>query len=204
MSIQLDFVQLFSEIHGIDLPEFEFEEVPNVFSRKQNGDYGSPYYKNDDTGREYFMPVTVTYAGGAEALPDGATTSGVNVIWDLPHPVVSTSMSKTIVKTPMTEREGVVIQRSSINAYEINIKGLLIGKAHQYPEELEKMLRDVFVTGASMKMRSVKTDIWLNEIGYGVVVENMTIPPHGGVQHVVGYDIRFTSDSIFDLEEIGI
>ncbi|PQJ09494.1 hypothetical protein CJD36_019840 [Flavipsychrobacter stenotrophus] len=202
MSIQLSIAQLFSDVHGVDAG-FEFAPVADVFSRKQYGDYGSPYYKKDQFGRDYYLPATVTFAGGGIVLPDGAVTSGLNVIWDLPFAVVAIDNTKTIIKTGMTEREGAVNQVVNINSYNINIKGLLIGKGNEYPEDLEKMLRDVFVSGSAMALRNVKTDIYLNGMGYNVIVESINIPAHPGVQHVVGYDLRLTSNSIFDLEEIG-
>lgn len=64
MSVELSFSELFSQKFGYESTAFQFDETPNTFSRVQHGNLGSPYYKIDQLGREYFLPVTVTYAGG--------------------------------------------------------------------------------------------------------------------------------------------
>ena len=102
----------------------------------------------------------------------------------------------------MTERAGSVIEVVHIEGYEINVKGLIINKTNEYPEALVTQLKDLFTTGNSINMRCAATDIWLQEMGFNVVVKSLSIPENRGVQNVVPYELSFINDSILDLEEI--
>ena len=207
MSINLSISDLFASFFGYESDAFEFDQVTgdiNDLNRKEFGDYGTGYYRDDDFGREYFLPVTMTFPD-KDNIVRSLLTGDVNLMksWDLPWPVVSMNMSKTIVRTPMTERAGSVIELAQMDAYEINVKGLLIAKTDEFPEDMMKQLKDLFVVGTSVQLRCAYTDIWLNDAGYNVVLVSCQLPEVRGVKNVFGYELRFVSDGIVDLVEIG-
>ena len=207
MSINLSISQLFASLHGYESDAFEFDPVIgniNDLNRKDFGDYGSEYYKEDGFGREYFLPVTMTFPD-KDNIARSLLIGDVNLLkkWDIPWPVISMNMHKTIIRTPMTERIGDVIQLAQQGAYEITIKGLLIAKTNEFPEDMMKQLKDLFVIGAAVQLRSAYTDIWLNDIGYNVVLADCTLPEVRGIKNVFGYELHFISDAIMDLIEIG-
>ena len=206
--ISFSIADLFAQIHGYNVDAFQFDQVTGYsgvtdLNRKEFGDYGTPYYKTGNTGSEYFMPVTVKYPDKSKIVT-GLITGSMAILseYDLPYPIVSISSQKTIVETPMTERKGSVKELVNINGYEISVKGLLINKKNEYPEDLVKALKSVFEVDTQMIMRCAATDIFLTDIGYNVVLRSMSLPEVKGIKNVIGYDLRFVSDLIFDLEEI--
>jgi len=209
MSITLSIADAYSALFGYNSAAFEFDEVTGVsgigdFNRKEFGDYGSPYWDEDQFGREYFLPVSVSFPD-KDKIARSLVIGDVQLLkeWNLPHPVVSLSAKKTIISTPMTERIGSVIELSQIAAYDITVRGVIINKTQEFPEALMKQLKDLYVIGLPITLRCAYTDIWLNEVGYQVVLESVAFPEVRGVQNVFGYELRFVSDAIIDLKEIG-
>ena len=207
MSISLSISELYSAIFGYESAAFEFDQVTGFadvtdLNRKEFGDYGSPYYSEDQFGREYYLPVTVSFPDKDKAKVGilGAVNSLKS--WELPHPVVSIKPQKKIIKTPLTERQGSVIELSQIDLYEVTVRGVMINTTNEYPEAMMKQLKDLFVIGTPLKLRCAASDIWLNDVGYKVVLSGISIPEVRGVKNVFGYEIRFISDGIVDLVEI--
>ena len=102
--VQFNIAALFEKTFGYKTQAFspEFKPIVNsgsksMKSRTEFGVYGSQYYADDALGREYYMPVKLTYpdeAGSANGLitntdgTQGATTDapvGVLKDWYLPH-----------------------------------------------------------------------------------------------------------------------
>src|SRR5258708_5945178 len=133
---------LFEQVFGYKSEAFEpdFKPIPNKDSvspavplRKEYGLHGSPLYATDANGREYYLPVTITYAKSIGTAPGGAGGLGsnlpggadaeVNQSIKLPYTVVSISSRKRIVKTELTERAGTVKELINRSDYDIVIKG---------------------------------------------------------------------------------
>ncbi len=209
MSISLSIASLYSAIFGYESEAFQFAQVTGVsgvgdFNRKEFGDYGSLYWDEDQFGREYFLPVKLTFPD-KDKIARSLVIGDVQLLkeWNLPHPVVSLSGKKTIVETPLTERRGTVKELIQIADYDITVRGVLINETQEFPEALMKQMKDVFVIGAPLTLRCAYTDIWLNDVAYQVVIESVAFPEVRGVQNVFGYELRFVSNGIIDLKEIG-
>lgn len=196
MSIDLskEFQQLFG--YKSDAFDPKFEKVTgnsiNDFDRKEFGDQGAEYYAYDDTGREYFLPVTIQVPSDTGALQT----------YQLPYPVVSIRGSSHYVDTPLTDRQGAVSEFININNYEVTIRGMMVARTNEFPEGLNKQLQQLHTTGLPMSFICAATDMYLQPLGGMVTLRAFDVPALPGVKHVRGYTLQFMSDSIFELTDI--
>lgn len=181
MSMNTDIKELFRRAFGYEAPDnsYVIEQAP---ARKETGNLGGHYYAVDMYGREFFMPVTL-----AEIL--------------LPFAVISINCKKTIVATPMPERQGSVHEQISVDDYVINIKGLLVSEDNAYPEDSIIELQKLFLRNEAVTMRSVLSDIFLNgKFEHRVIIKSLSFPAVSGTENVKPYEMELESDMIFDLE----
>lgn len=179
----------FKEAFGYDAPK-EFK-IPAAEERKESAELGSPFYHDDDFGREHFLPVKI------------------NGIW-LPFAVISISTKKTIVSTAMPERGGSVHEIISVDDYVINIKGILINDDNVFPEKDITELQKLFEVNNSVELRNALTDIFLKggtrdgdklyDHFHQVVIKSINYPAVSGVEHAKPFEINCESDMIFTLE----
>lgn len=170
--------KLFSQAFGTEPPpSFQIEQA---VARRESSTLGQPYYDADEMGREHFMPVRING-------------------WLIPFAVVAITPRKTVVSTPMVERQGSVHEIISIDDYSINIKGILIGMTDDYPEEEVIKVHELFLINRSLELRSAKTDIFLKGEDK-VVIKEIPLPVVPGVQHAQPFEIVCVSDTIFTLE----
>lgn len=193
-TINISLPKLFAEVFGYESNAFkpEFQQQPYVRTTakpypNELGQRGSKYVgKNPLTGLEYYMPVKL---GGLE----------------LHHPVVRMQCRKTIISTPLVERQGTVKELINIDDWDINIKGIILLKEDRYPEDEIIALRDLWNRNEALPIECPITDIFLDIPGQGfadVVIKNITFPEVRGVMNARAYEISLESDSIFSLEEI--
>ncbi len=190
---------------------------PKVPTRKEKGAFGSAYYASDANGREYFMPVTISYnkttgtgtasaisgSIGGEQVTGAATEDTFSELIKvaLPNPVISIRNSKNIIETALTERGGKVIELTNINNYDITIRGFCIGN-NEWPEAQVQQLKEIFTAGDNVRIDCVLTDIFLNELGRMAVVASFDVPEVRGVKYVRPYELKLISDTPFSLYEI--
>ncbi len=159
--------------------------------RVNNGAHGSPYYSNDENGREYFLPITLR--------------SSLGTI-DLPYPVISIISKKTIIETPLTERRGTVKEFINIQDYEILVKGLIINESNEFPESDVRMLRDIYELIEPVSIINPVTDIFLlrpERKGCDlVIIKDLKFPSSGGVKNVRPYELTLMSDEPFNLKVV--
>ncbi len=188
--------------------------------RKENGNVaGSPFYATDPvTGREYYMPVAISFPdnGGAATadIPNkvgGTTTTGPAPIrplkkWYLPHPTVSIGSKKTIVETPLTERRGTVKELINIQDYEIIVRGKIINKTNELPETTMQQMAGIYEVNIPVYLSSPLTDIFLVRPDRGgsdqVILKEVRVPEVVGVKSVRPYELVFVSDEPFNLIKI--
>jgi hypothetical protein len=90
--------------------------------------HGQPFNKIGAYGQDIWFPITIRVTNDLFIDID-ACTVGVN-------------LSKTIVRTAVSERKGTVKECFGIDDYKFNVKGFLIGKNRYFPEfEIEKLKR---------------------------------------------------------------
>ena len=224
--ITFSLAALFEQTFGYKTPAFDpkFNNVVGDSAlspgRKENGAQGSPYYSNDALGREYYMPVTITYTdssqnngliGGDGSFTPGTTNpggggTGIQTKWDLPYPVVSITSKKTIVETPLTGRRGTVKELINIQDYEITVRGFIIGSTNEFPESDVTTLRTIYEQNAALSIQCPLTDIFLlrpDRSGSDqVVIRDLSFPAINGVKNVRAYQLRMVSDEPFSLVTI--
>jgi len=142
----------------------------------------------DKFGRDYYMPVKL----------DG---------YDLEHPVISIVGKKNIIETSLTERQGTVKELINIADWEITIRGLIIDKYGDFPEdEIQKMV-DLFHKNKAVEIECALTDSflmrWERKGNNLVVIEEINFPEVKGIMNVRPYELKLVSDAPFNLEEIG-
>lgn len=190
-------------------PEFNTVTGYNALSpgRKENGTQGSPYYAIDALGREYFMPVTITYpdASGSNGLLGNDSVDATNK-WNLPYPVISVSSRKTIIETPLTERRGTVKELINLQDYEIVIKGFIVSNTNEFPETEVTRLRNIYEQNVALSIQCPLTDIFLlrpDRSGSDqVVITELTFPAITGIKNIRPYQLRMVSDEPFSLVSI--
>lgn len=131
-------------------------------------------------GSLYFMPVMI---GDIE----------------MPNAVISITGKKTIIETPMVGRAGSVKELISIDDYEINLTGVLVGKNREYPEDLVASMRDLWKRNQSVKLISALTDLVM-ENNDKVVIKTIDFPAVGAIEDAQVVKLTATSDIPFELE----
>jgi hypothetical protein len=189
-TINLSIPQLFEAAFGYKSSAFEpkFATLPQG---KMYGKQGSLYISTDNRGVEYYLPCELNYYNGSQRE---------DIM--LPHPVVSISQGKNIVKTPLTEVNGTVKEMISLKDVDITIRGLLISADRDAPEADMYLLQEIYKSSKETLLRNVLTDIALVDYGYRVVIEDLSFPEVKGVKNVRPYEMKLVSDSIFNLIEI--
>ena len=119
----------------------------------------------------------------------------------LPYSVIRISGKKTIVKTPMAERQGTVKELYSTDDYSISIKGFLIDEEHRlWPGSQIRALKNLFELQNAVTLDNALTNLIL-EKDQKVVIESLEFPEvEGGRKHVRPFNMTLESDSIFTLE----
>lgn len=119
----------------------------------------------------------------------------------LPYTVIRISGKKTIVKTPMAERQGTVKELYSTDDYAISIKGFLIDDTNRlWPDQELNALKYLWEIQQAVYLDNALTNIFLNK-DQRVVIESFDLPEvEGGRKHVRPFSLQLESDSIFTLE----
>lgn len=187
--VSFSIAQLFEQQFGYKSEAFNFDKVPG---KKEKADGGSPLYSLDSFGREYFMPVWL-----------GET---LDSLIEIPYPVIRIECRKTIVETPLTERNGTVKELIYTQDYRITIKGLAVNSTPDWPEQSIKMLNNLFKINNPIYVQSALTDIFLIPMDRNgdvqAVISSISFPENKGAKNVCPYEIELVSDNIFSLNEI--
>ncbi|MFL5747218.1 MAG: DUF6046 domain-containing protein [Niastella sp.] len=194
-TISFDLEKLYQQVFGGKPyqipPEIKKDptEEPNVIRRTPSKSY---VLLEKYLNREIWLPTRL-----AELNIDNYDRSE----FYLPYCVVKISGKKTIVKTPLAERQGTVKELYSIDDYSINLKGFFIdNKNRLFPEKDLDVLRQVFEMKHAFSIDNALINIMLGK-EVKVVMESFDLPEvEGGRKHVRPYNIQLESDSVFTLE----
>jgi hypothetical protein len=214
MALDFTIPELFELLFGYRSTAFdpEFDKMPG---RKVEGAHRAPYYAIDANGQEYYLPVIVNV--GTDRIPGTQTSyaeylgrknqdGSYNGEWYLPYPVVSVRSNKTIIDTPLTERQGVVSELININGFSFTIKGLMIGQNGEFPEEDYATIHRLYKIGKPIRITNVITDVHLVDADRAgsleVTIRDLDCPGIPGVGHVRGYSMTMTSNEPFNLIDI--
>jgi hypothetical protein len=187
---------LFENTFGTKSEAFQPEFSRNAAKQLMGKVASSPFWAKNVLGREYYLPATIRYTDEDSIVQK----------YDLPHPVIAiTNGAKKIVRTELTERRGMVTELVNVGGYTISVKGIIIGKNKQYPEDDLIMLRKLFETRATLTISNVLTDIFLVQPNQGmdnVIMMDPSFPPVPGAKNMCGYEFTLLSDVPFNLEDI--
>jgi len=211
---------MFEKVWGIKFdnfdPDLQNPSAPQLL--KKAGKFGSPFYRKDGTGREYYLPVKITYpdetgsasgsvadAGGGISITSAAPV-GRLVEWWLPYPVVSVTPGKVYKDTPLTHNPPVT-EFIGTGFTVIEIKGLLINQKNEFPEDDYAKLMELWQVKKPVYIRNPVTDIALLQSPYGpgsdeVTIRNLRFPDARGVKHVRPYELTLYSNNPFNLVQI--
>ena len=123
----------------------------------------------------------------------------------LPYSVIKVAAKKTIIKTPLAERQGSVKEQYSVEDLDISIKGFVTGLDASgvypiFPEEEIKLLKDLFMLNESIKLDNALTNIFIGT-DHRVIIESIEFPEvEGGRKNFRPFSMKLESDTIFTLE----
>ncbi|WP_199118714.1 DUF6046 domain-containing protein [Pedobacter sp. ASV28] len=124
-----------------------------------------------------------------------------NEIITLPNePLVSISLQKTIVETATVgeQRKGTVKEYICTEDFNIDIKGVCIGKNEDYPTEEVTRLKDLFMVNEALE---VKENFFLGLFGIEkIVLKSLKLDEMIGQESVQKYTITAISDMPFFAE----
>ena len=116
----------------------------------------------------------------------------------LPNTHLSMTSKKTIIKTPLVNRDGTVKEQITMEDWDIRIRGVLVSKDDNYPEEEKQMLVNWYKNKKAMNIQNVKTSICL-EGREKVIIEALSFPEIRGFENTQPYEMQLCSDVEFSL-----
>lgn len=206
--MQINLGDIFFKTWGYKTNAFDidFAEVQgNLLNKRQElGKMnGSPYYGNM-LGVEYYLPVEVQVGNNyAEAL--GVTNAdGSNAgRWMLPFPIITGDIqkSKHIIDTELTEQDGQVSELINNKSFRVNVKGFLINRGNEFPEDDYTILNRLFDLNIPVRINNPVTDVlFMNYRGHKTVTfRNLRFMGKAGVKHVLPYELEMVGDVPFNL-----
>lgn len=145
-----------------------------------------PFNKIGAYGQNIWFPVTLKNSGG--------------LIIDIDACTVAINLSKTIIKTAVSERQGTVKECFHIDDYKFTIKGFLIGKNRTFPEREIYLLKDIFESTEQVELHGGYPEIFLHD-NCKVALVTLDFPEVQGKAHWIRpFQITCESDLIQDLE----
>lgn len=76
---------------------------------------------------------------------------------------IAVNLSKTVIKTAVSERKGTVHEQFNTDDYKFTIKGFLIGKDRFFPEDQINQLKDIFETTDPVSLHGGYPELFLDE-----------------------------------------
>ncbi|MGV9003953.1 DUF6046 domain-containing protein [Flavobacterium sp.] len=169
-----------SEVITYDIPRADRQRTTIDYTTKQIA-----LNKKSMLGKDIWFPVTF-WLNDAENIEIEACTIGVQ-------------LSKTIVKTAVSERKGTVKEQFNIDDYRFTIKGFLIGKNRLFPEDQINMLKNIFETNDPVYLKGGYPELFLEENAQ-VVLTSLDFPEvEGKSPFIRPFSLMCESDYIEDL-----
>jgi hypothetical protein len=169
--------------------KFQAEEF-NLYDKNETvlgiSELGVQYRAINSMGSEVFMPVWLSEH-------DRNATEYL-----LPNTVMSITSRKNIVTTPLVNRDGSVKEEISLGDWEIQIRGVLIGRYNNYPEAEKQIMVEWYKRRKAFNIQNVRTAICLDK-NEKVVITELKFPEIRGFENTQPYEMRLLSDLEFSL-----
>ncbi|WP_165044650.1 DUF6046 domain-containing protein [Dysgonomonas sp. ZJ709] len=163
--------------------EYSFDPVPE---RREYSRLSVPYYANNNNGNEMFLPIWLIRPDRSQMLLQNTVSSFTN--------------KKTIVETPLVNRQGTVKEEISVNDWDINIKGLIVSIDMDYPEDDVTALKELYDLGVVLGIQNVRSAIVLKDTSEQVVIRSLRFPEIKGMRNVQAFEMDLSSDIPFALK----
>jgi hypothetical protein len=112
---------------------------------------------------------------------------------------IAVNLSKTIIRTAVSERKGTVKECFSIDDYKFTIKGFLLGKNRIVPEDQILLLKEWFETTEPIELHGGYPEIFLDE-SCRVAVGSLDFPEvQGKATYIRPFAMTLETDYIQDL-----
>ena len=116
----------------------------------------------------------------------------------LPNTVMSLSNKVNIVTTHLVNRNASVKEEISMDDWQIDIKGVIVGSDNNYPDHEVQMLTKWYKKGIALNIQNARTAICLGE-NEKVVMTNLKFPELRGFENTQPYEFSLISDVEFSL-----
>lgn len=165
-----------------------YSGIPENDRRKGSIDYSSKQIalnKIGAYGQDIWFPIEF-WKSTEKVLEIDACTVAVN-------------LSKTIIKTAVSERKGSVHEVFGVDDYKFTIKGFLIGKNRFFPEDQINKLKEIFETTEPVSLHGGYPELFLDE-SCRVVIATLDFPEvQGKSPWIRPFNLTCESDFIQDL-----
>ncbi len=114
---------------------------------------------------------------------------------------VGVNLSKTIVRTAISERQGTVKECFSIDDYKFSVRGFLIGKNRSVPEDQILKLKEWFETTDPIELHGSFIELFMNDSSCKVAVASLDFPEvQGKAPWIRPFSMSIETDFIEDLK----
>lgn len=162
--------------------EYEF----NTYGERREYNINSvAFYANNANGNEMFLPIWLIRSDGSRLL--------------LQNTVSSLSNKKTIVETPMVNRQGTFKEEISLSDWDMNVKGLIVSTDMDYPDQMVHELTRLYELGTPLGIENARTSIIIIEGKEQVVIKSLRFPEIKGMKHIQAFEMDLVSDNAFEL-----
>lgn len=202
---EFDLKKIFESVWGYNAPPFLFglqnkveQAIGYQNGEQRSDDYqfntkperleqnikGSPFYALNPNGNEVFLPIWLIKPNTEKLLLSNTVSSFTNKI--------------TIVETPMVNRKGSVKEEISIDDWEINIKGIIVSKDENYPDQEVYDLNQLKEMGVALGIENARASLLLEDKEM-VVIKSLAFPELKGMKNIQPFEMNLVSDIEFEL-----
>ncbi|MCT3661044.1 hypothetical protein HZR00_00755 [Elizabethkingia anophelis] len=175
-------------INSLNIPKNETPRGMIHYSKKN-----IQFNKIGDYGQDIWFPIELRGQKGT-----GDDVEIINI--SINACTIAVNMAKTIIRTPLSEREGTVKEIFNVDDYKFTVRGFLIGKNRRVPEGSIQLLNDLFLSTRPVTMYGGYPEIFLDKTCQ-VIISALEYPEVQGTQHWIRpFIMTIESDFIDDLE----
>jgi len=184
---------------GLPFPEIMVKTIVGIPQRYRAGNYKFDYQyahiysqqgvsirTGSEKNIEIFMPIWLS-----EMDRDAMQ-------YLLPNTTMSLMSKKNIVTTTLVNRDGTVKEEISLGDWEIDIKGVLVGKDNFYPDEEKQTLVNWYKKKRTFNIQNARTAVCLGE-NEKIVITELRFPEIRGFENTQPYELKLLSDVEFSL-----
>lgn len=151
-----------------------------------------PFNKEGAYGKDIWFPVEFRINGdiGGSLTIDACT--------------IAVNLSKTIVKTAVSERKGTVKEMFNIDDYKFTIRGFLIDKSRQVPEDDIEKLKAIFETDLPVTLHGGYPEMFLDKSCRVAITSLEFLETQGKTHWIRPFNLTCESDFIADVKDLEV